>query len=1078
MKQFRYVYIALILLIMLPCAVFASADDKAVLALPQGLTIIEEGAFNGTACERAVLPDGVLEIHAGAFTNASLSAVNLPSSLTFIAEDAFDGPEKVTVSVEKGCYAYDWAARNGYLIPFTWAEREDGTLTITSYEGTDTQVTVPETIDGKTVTAIGSSAFYQHEALECVVLPETVTTILNSAFERCEKLTEINLPGTLKNIGAQAFFGCTSLKRLELPDNLESVGVYAFGSDYTTVRSMLLVCDRNSKTAKTISAYSFTSPGEEDYIYVWLNDKLTLVKYVGEAVDLILPDWIDSLYNECFSYCQTIESVTLTDKITVISKSAFYGCNALKRVVLPETVTTIMDNAFGRCGKLTEINLPGSLKNIGVQAFAGCTSLTRLELPDDLESIGYCAFGSEYTTVRSMLLVCDRNSKTAKTISSYSFTSPGEEDYIYVWLDNKLTLVKYLGEAMYLTLPDWIDALYHNCFYYKEELVAVDLPESISGIPSEAFYHCTSLKYLILPDTVTFIGHSAFNRCTGLETIVFPYGVSSIGSNVMDHCPATAYVYEGSYSHEWCELNNVSYSLIGVMSADLNVGSDGTGWVNHAISLSASAEGGVPPYSYRFSGYKNGELLYSTDWQRGPYSSFMPVEEAAYSFSVEVMDLRGMIVSADCSYGGVRVPTEEELIEVERMEFYRRMKAALNAAKSPTQCVGAAYYNSLPDEWEWYQQWMSILTLDLANVDTYVAEREYLVYSSIKVAAAGKSCMLFNGADLPAVLDVISDYAGLDKLQAFEEWKKWINSELIEMVTDNELYNVYEGYTSGRLSDIDASELLKSFHFSDRQASAVIHKMDFMKRMDKVAKAIKVLKNVKIVVDDSVEAINLISLMDCMDMEQLRILARSYVISSSGARRDAGNILLEFCNASEDERIGMILAGKGTRLGLDLILNNIDVASFAGAAGKIYSITVGVLDVLTGVRTLPQKYHALNYATEMVQHCWNQFRIKRSNFIANPCDDNYESAYFAIINYYESSALAEDEFVALVEASKYTVQNIGEPLAEAAGRAEANAAKLRSMASSLRAIYDIWQERDYLTLMDQVEPLFEDYNGY
>ncbi len=45
-----------------------------------------------------------------------LKSVYLPASLTYIAPDAFEGPDSVTVTVEKdGCYAYNWAVQNGYL---------------------------------------------------------------------------------------------------------------------------------------------------------------------------------------------------------------------------------------------------------------------------------------------------------------------------------------------------------------------------------------------------------------------------------------------------------------------------------------------------------------------------------------------------------------------------------------------------------------------------------------------------------------------------------------------------------------------------------------------------------------------------------------------------------------------------------------------------------------------------------------------------------------------------------------------------------------------------------------------------
>ena len=86
------------------------------LTMPAALQIIDEEAFYGsTSIDKVVLSDNVTEIRARAFANSSLSEINLPDSLTFIDESAFDGPDKVTVTVNPGTYAYDWAVSHHYI---------------------------------------------------------------------------------------------------------------------------------------------------------------------------------------------------------------------------------------------------------------------------------------------------------------------------------------------------------------------------------------------------------------------------------------------------------------------------------------------------------------------------------------------------------------------------------------------------------------------------------------------------------------------------------------------------------------------------------------------------------------------------------------------------------------------------------------------------------------------------------------------------------------------------------------------------------------------------------------------------
>ena len=49
----------------------------------------------------------------------------------------------------------------------------DGTVEITYYKGTDANVVIPDTIDGRTVTSIGDSAFLMRTGITSVEIPET-----------------------------------------------------------------------------------------------------------------------------------------------------------------------------------------------------------------------------------------------------------------------------------------------------------------------------------------------------------------------------------------------------------------------------------------------------------------------------------------------------------------------------------------------------------------------------------------------------------------------------------------------------------------------------------------------------------------------------------------------------------------------------------------------------------------------------------------------------------------------------------------------------------------------------------------
>ena len=94
---------------------------------------------------------------------------------------------------------------------FSFQINEDGeTVTLTKYLGSDSVVTVPETVEyeGKsyTVSKLGSRAFYECVNMTKIEIPECVTFIDGYTFAYCSSLTEISLPKRLDYIGYASFF--------------------------------------------------------------------------------------------------------------------------------------------------------------------------------------------------------------------------------------------------------------------------------------------------------------------------------------------------------------------------------------------------------------------------------------------------------------------------------------------------------------------------------------------------------------------------------------------------------------------------------------------------------------------------------------------------------------------------------------------------------------------------------------------------------------------------------------------------------------------------------------------------------
>lgn len=135
----------------------------------------------------------------------------------------------------------------------TYQLKDDGTAILTKIPQPEAAIFLPSSIDGHTITEIGSDIIPPgvKSRVREIHLPSTVTTISNKAFNDLRYLHTLTLPESLTEIKDFGIFTCPDLTRLHIPASVTRLGAYAFGYMYEHGRAyklnyFTLLCEPNS----------------------------------------------------------------------------------------------------------------------------------------------------------------------------------------------------------------------------------------------------------------------------------------------------------------------------------------------------------------------------------------------------------------------------------------------------------------------------------------------------------------------------------------------------------------------------------------------------------------------------------------------------------------------------------------------------------------------------------------------------------------------------------------------------------------------------------------------------------------
>ena len=464
-----------------------------------------------------------------------------------------------------------------------WRSRkqEDGTLMITLYAGTDTEVVVPTVLRDLPVTAIGREAFSPEAKklkpelkeirakLRSLTIPEGVRII--EAFGNCPGLEELTLLGKLEQFAG--FYGLTGIKKLhapasfyrtrhafdgwphasiEIPPEIDEIGHGAFFESkllqrvvakdgLTTIgENAFWMCENLSEVSLPESVVNIGSGAFHGCKGLADSNGLVIVQgilfdYFGPGGDVVIPNGVTKIDDGVFRYKERITHITIPASLTDIGAQAFYG----QRGLADENGFVIINGIlFDYCGPGGHVSIPDNVTKIDEEAFRGCTSLTGISIPERVKNIGSGAF--------------------------YGCKGLADEDG-FVIIGG--VLFYYAGPGGSVTVPEGVSKIdgvsWYGAFMDCRNLTSITLPNSLRHIGKSAFYNCSGLTDVAIPSGVTDIDRNAFYGCSNLINITIPETVNRIDFLAFEGCLwLTIHAPAGSYAEQFAKKRKIPFEAV------------------------------------------------------------------------------------------------------------------------------------------------------------------------------------------------------------------------------------------------------------------------------------------------------------------------------------------------------------------------------------------------------------------------------------------------------------------------------------------------------------------------------------
>lgn len=294
-----------------------------------------------------------------------------------------------------------------YVLRYKKVNGEE-TYTIMEYRGDDTEIVIPEKMDGITVVGVGANAFSAsvsniNQNIVSITLPDSVNSIGKGAFKGLKNLQTLRIPKHVTVLETDVLSGCTSLQNVTLPANitfkenclqdavsLQNVTMIGSTSATTLEKGMVETLLRMLPVSRLQTLFV-----GEDIIRINENAFASLSVDSFTIENIVLQD-VRYIESGAFKNVQ-ISTFQMSDCIESIGLSAFYGTsiNTLKFYTTSQNAGSLNFNAL-TSATVNTIEIFASENNDGVFRLnigGLMTEVQSVYVDDSVKKVEASAFG-------------------------------------------------------------------------------------------------------------------------------------------------------------------------------------------------------------------------------------------------------------------------------------------------------------------------------------------------------------------------------------------------------------------------------------------------------------------------------------------------------------------------------------------------------------------------------------------------------------------------------------------------------------------------------------------------------------